>query len=203
MHAAGEAAAYVREHGRHQGGLAARIMHERRPVIVTEATADASSPTIRSARRSRRSLGVPLLVDERPIGALHVGTLFAARVHRRRGRPAAARRRPRRARRSSARGCSSASTAIAEELQRSLLPARRCPRVPGLAMAARYLPGGAGTQVGGDWYDTIPLPGGRVALVIGDVAGRGIDAAAMMGQLRSALRAYALEGRRPARRSSA
>jgi anti-sigma regulatory factor (Ser/Thr protein kinase) len=64
-------------------------------------------------------------------------------------------------------------------------------------MAARYLPGGAGTRVGGDWYDTIPLPGGRVALVIGDVAGRGVDAAAMMGQLRSALRAYVLEGAMP------
>jgi anti-sigma regulatory factor (Ser/Thr protein kinase) len=65
-------------------------------------------------------------------------------------------------------------------------------------MAARYLPGGAGTRVGGDWYDTIPLPGGRVALVIGDVAGRGIDAASTMGQLRSALRAYLLDGTGPA-----
>jgi len=61
-------------------------------------------------------------------------------------------------------------------------------------MAARYLPGGAGAQVGGDWYDTIPLPGARVAVVMGDVAGRGVSAASTMGQLRSALRAHALEG---------
>src|SRR5690606_37694458 len=86
---------------------------------------------------------------------------------------------------------------IAEVLQRSLLP-ESLADVPGLTMAARYLPGGAGQRVGGDWYDTVPLPGGRVALVIGDVAGRGVDAASMMGQLRSAVRAYVLEGGVPA-----
>ncbi len=76
-------------------------------------------------------------------------------------------------------------------LQRSLLP-RRLPRVPGLRAAARYLAGAAGTEVGGDWYDLVPLPAGRVALVIGDVMGRGIPAAARMGQVRAALRAYAV-----------
>jgi PAS domain S-box-containing protein len=87
--------------------------------------------------------------------------------------------------------------AIAKRLQRSLLPVE-LPRVPGLFTAARYRPGGAGTEVGGDWYDAIALPRGRLLLVMGDVAGRGIEAAAMMGQLRSAIRAYALEDVEPA-----
>src|SRR4029078_9965640 len=81
--------------------------------------------------------------------------------------------------------------------QRSLLPAR-LPDVPGLALAARYLPGAAGAEVGGDWYDVIPLADGRVGVVMGDVVGRGIPAASLMGQLRNALRAYAVEGYNPA-----
>lgn len=64
-------------------------------------------------------------------------------------------------------------------------------------MAARYIPTGGGLQVGGDWYDMIPLPNGRVALIIGDVQGHDVRAAGLMGQLRIALRAYASEGHRP------
>jgi PAS domain S-box-containing protein len=86
---------------------------------------------------------------------------------------------------------------IAETLQRSLLP-ERLPDTPGVAAAARYEAGGPGVEVGGDWYDVIPLPDGRVAVVIGDVVGHGIRAATVMGQLRSAVRAYALEGHEPA-----
>jgi PAS domain S-box-containing protein len=85
---------------------------------------------------------------------------------------------------------------IAEELQRSLLPAD-LPHVDGMDAAARYLPAGAGSQVGGDWYDVVVQPDGRLLLIIGDVAGRGIAAAATMGQLRSALRAYAFDGHSP------
>ena len=198
VHAAGEAAAYVREHGRHQGGLAARD-HAR-------ARGRSSSPT----RRQDDELA------DHPLGSAVAVARRRAAAGRRRGRSARSRSaRSSRARspttrstcssspptaprwRSSACGCFERQQTIAEELQRSLLP-QSLPAVPGLAMAARYLPGGAGTRVGGDWYDTIPLPGGRVALVIGDVAGRGVDAAAMMGQLRSALRAYILEGATPA-----
>ena len=79
---------------------------------------------------------------------------------------------------------------VATTLQRSLLPTS-LPQVAGLELAWHYRPGTAGTQVGGDWFDVIPLPRGRVALVIGDVMGRGIRAAAVMGQLRTATRAYA------------
>ncbi|HET9076100.1 MAG TPA: SpoIIE family protein phosphatase [Acidimicrobiales bacterium] len=81
---------------------------------------------------------------------------------------------------------------IAETLQRSMLPAA-LPRVDGLALAARYVAGGGGTQVGGDWYDTVMMEDGRVMLAVGDVVGRGPRAAAVMGQLRTAMRAYALQ----------
>ena len=86
---------------------------------------------------------------------------------------------------------------IAETLQRSLLP-ERLPRLPGLEVAARYLPAAAEAEVGGDWYDVLSTPGGGVGLVMGDIAGKGLAAASMVGRLRSALRAYALEGHSPA-----
>jgi PAS domain S-box-containing protein len=86
---------------------------------------------------------------------------------------------------------------IAETLQRSLLP-ERLPQLPGLAVAARYLPAASEAEVGGDWYDVIAIPGGGIGLVMGDVAGKGLAAASMVGRLRSALRAYALEGHPPA-----
>ena len=82
---------------------------------------------------------------------------------------------------------------IAETLQRSLLP-ERLPQLPGLEVAARYLPAASEAEVGGDWYDVIPIGGGAVGLVMGDVAGKGLAGASMVGRLRSALRAYALEG---------
>jgi serine phosphatase RsbU (regulator of sigma subunit)/anti-sigma regulatory factor (Ser/Thr protein kinase) len=75
-------------------------------------------------------------------------------------------------------------------LQRSLLP-QRLEQPDELHVAVKYLPGGADAAVGGDWYDVIPLGAGRTAFVIGDVMGRGVRAAAVMGQLRTAVRAYA------------
>lgn len=83
---------------------------------------------------------------------------------------------------------------ISETLQRALLPAR-LPDVAGFSLAARFEPGT--DMVGGDWYDALPLPSGEVALVIGDVAGKGVRAAVMMGELRSGLRAYALDAGGP------
>ncbi|GGI96922.1 SpoIIE family protein phosphatase [Streptomyces brasiliensis] len=81
-------------------------------------------------------------------------------------------------------------------LQRTLLP-RRLPRLPGAVAVARYLPTIAGLEVGGDWYDVIPLTDNHVALVIGDVQGHNAGAATLMGQMRTALRAYAAEGHPP------
>ncbi|WP_329456944.1 ATP-binding SpoIIE family protein phosphatase [Streptomyces sp. NBC_01497] len=91
--------------------------------------------------------------------------------------------------------------ALSQGLQRSMMP-RLAPDLPGMSVAARYVPTGGGLVVGGDWYDMIPLPGGsaaegRFALVIGDVQGHDVRAASLMGQLRIALRAYASEGHRP------
>jgi PAS domain S-box-containing protein len=86
---------------------------------------------------------------------------------------------------------------IAETLQRSLLP-ERLPLIEGVELAARYVPGAGGTAVGGDWYDVLERPDGRVALVVGDVVGHGLRAAASMGQLRNAFRAYGMVESSPA-----
>jgi len=85
---------------------------------------------------------------------------------------------------------------ITEILQRSLLP-DRLPQLPALALAARYEPATADVEVGGDWYDVIQLRDGLVGLAIGDVAGHGLSAAATMGQVRLALRAYAVQDPSP------
>ncbi|WP_330284496.1 SpoIIE family protein phosphatase [Streptomyces sp. NBC_00588] len=85
---------------------------------------------------------------------------------------------------------------LATMLQRSLLP-RRLPQLPGGTAVARYLPARRGLQVGGDWYDVIALSEDRVALVIGDVQGHSAGAATIMGQMRTAVRAYAVEGHPP------
>ncbi|GII58138.1 hypothetical protein Pth03_65270 [Planotetraspora thailandica] len=93
----------------------------------------------------------------------------------------------------------------AESFQKHLLP-REVPTLDGLEIAHRYFPAaplashgqGIQTQVGGDWYDVIPLSAGRVGIVIGDVEGRGAKAAAVMGQLRAALRAFAQDDKPPA-----
>jgi len=85
---------------------------------------------------------------------------------------------------------------LAITLQRTLL-LEELPKVPGVALAARYLPS-ADDVVGGDWYDVVPLPGGRVSIVLGDVAGHGLAAAAITAQLRHALRAHLLRALGPA-----
>ncbi|NYV75000.1 SpoIIE family protein phosphatase, partial [Streptomyces sp. UH6] len=85
---------------------------------------------------------------------------------------------------------------LAQGLQQAMLP-RTIPSVPGADIAVRYRSAAAGRDIGGDWYDLIPLPGGRVGAVIGDVQGHDTHAAAVMGQLRIVLRAYAAEGHTP------
>jgi PAS domain S-box-containing protein len=85
----------------------------------------------------------------------------------------------------------------AETLQRALLPPT-LPPIDGHELAARYLPGRRGDHVGGDWYDAFVLSDGRVGIAIGDIGGRGVTAAALMGQVRNGLRAYALKASTPA-----
>lgn len=84
---------------------------------------------------------------------------------------------------------------VAETLQRGLLP--EIPELPGFEVGARYLPSGPAGRVGGDWYDLIRLADGKVAAAVGDVAGHGLHAASLMGQLATALRAYALQDPSP------
>lgn len=81
---------------------------------------------------------------------------------------------------------------LAETLQRALLP-QQLPHIPGVEIATRYLPGGSGVDVGGDWYDVVPLDDDHFIFMIGDVSGRGVEAAAVMASLHYASRAYALE----------
>ncbi len=138
----------------------------------------------------------PLALDHGMTGALHVGSLRARKFTPQEvsllsllaDRTALAVRHARRYEH---------ERGVVETLQRSLLPPS-LPLVPGFTMAARYLPAQADARVGGDWYDVIVLDGARVAVAIGDVSGHGIRAAALMGQLRNALRAYAFEGYAPA-----
>ena len=85
---------------------------------------------------------------------------------------------------------------IAETLQRSVLPSS-LPRVEGVELAARYLPGSADLDVGGDWFDVLQLPDGKLGLVVGDVVGKGVQAAASMAQLRNAIRAFSVDRLKP------
>jgi len=178
------------------GGFAGRIAAERVPIFIADVDhADILNPILRQ-KGVRSLLGAPLIVEGRVIGVMHVGTLHprefgdedAALLQLAAGRAAPAIERAR------------LFDALDQEhrnavaLQRSLLP-ERVPDVAGLDVAARYLP--SIDEVGGDWYDVIELPGGFVGLAIGDVAGHGVRAAALMGQLRTGLRAYALEGLAP------
>jgi serine phosphatase RsbU (regulator of sigma subunit) len=135
---------------------------------------------------------LPLTVQARPLGAL--GLLF----HEERPFPPEERARLAALADGIAQGLRRAMLfeqehELAENLQQAMLP-RRIPSVPGAQIAVRYRSAGLGRDIGGDWYDVIPLPGGRVAAVIGDVEGHDTHATAVMGQLRIVLRAYAAEG---------
>jgi PAS domain S-box-containing protein len=167
-------------------GIAGRILLEDRVVIVPDVPA-ARPASEKLAHKARSLMGAPLRVEGHTLGVLHVSTaqprgftpdeeelltLAADRVARA-VEQAAAYERVR-------------STAMT--LQRTLLP-ESLPAVEGLTVAARYLPGQEGSEVGGDWYDVVALRDGRTAVCVGDVGGRGVAAAAVMGRLRASLRA--------------
>jgi anti-sigma regulatory factor (Ser/Thr protein kinase)/putative methionine-R-sulfoxide reductase with GAF domain len=179
-------------------GFAGRIAAERVAIFISDVDhADILNPILRE-KGIRSLVGVPLIVAGELIGVLHVGSLVPRWFDERDVAVlelAAARAGPaiERARLFSA---LEREHRVAMLLQRSLLPKRRS-RVWGLSVSARYLP--ARFEVGGDWYDIIELPRGRLGVVIGDVAGHGIRAAALMGQLRTALHSYAIEGHQPGR----
>ena len=167
---------------------------ERRPPIVLDDTSGLGEPAARGAG-VRSLVGVPLVVHGRLIGSLCTGQLeprifTTDEVHLLQliaDRAAIAI--------DNARLYEKAAS-VAETLQLSLLP-KHLPSSPTARIGARYLPAAGGTQVGGDWYDAAELPDGRLVLMIGDVVGHGIEAAATMGQIRHVLRAFALEGHSP------
>jgi anti-sigma regulatory factor (Ser/Thr protein kinase)/putative methionine-R-sulfoxide reductase with GAF domain len=179
-------------------GFAGRIAAERVAIFIADVDhADIMNPILRE-KGIRSLLGVPLIVQGDLIGVLHVGSLTPRTFGQRDLavlQVAAARAAPgiERARLNSA---LEYEHRVATLLQRSLLP-RRLPEIVGVSAAARYLP--ASDEVGGDWYDVFELPRGRVGAAIGDVVGHGVRAASLMGQLRTALHAYAAEDHGPAR----
>jgi anti-sigma regulatory factor (Ser/Thr protein kinase)/putative methionine-R-sulfoxide reductase with GAF domain len=179
-------------------GFAGRIAAERVAIFIEDVDhADILNPILRE-KGVRSLLGVPLVVEGDLIGVLHVGCLkprtFGSRdlsvlqVAAARAAPVIERARLFAALEHEHR--------VAMVLQRSLLP-KRLVDIVGVSAAARYRP--ASDEVGGDWYDVFELPRGRLGLAIGDVVGHGVKAAALMGQLRTALHAYAMEGNGPAR----
>jgi anti-sigma regulatory factor (Ser/Thr protein kinase) len=177
-------------------GIAGQVAAERRPVFLEDTGIEAVPPSAVWQDRVRSMLAVPLLVEgARVIGVLQVGTSEGRHfsdndtqlLQLAADRLAVAIDRAR---------LNEQAHHIAATLQRSLLPSS-IPKVPGLELATRYQPGADGAQVGGDLYDVVPYSDGRVGLAIGDVVGRGIEAASLMGQIRNSLRAYAMEDDRP------
>jgi serine phosphatase RsbU (regulator of sigma subunit)/putative methionine-R-sulfoxide reductase with GAF domain/anti-sigma regulatory factor (Ser/Thr protein kinase) len=175
-------------------GFAGRIAAERRPIVIPDVDhGDVLNPILRE-KGIRSLLGVPLLVEGRVIGVLHVGTLTPREFTNddRTLLQLAADR--------AALAIDHAELyeqrRLAETLQRTLLP-QQLVVIPGIEVAARYLPAARGTSLGGDWYDLFPTGGGRLGIAVGDVVGRGLPAAALMAQLRTTLRAYAFDGHPP------
>jgi sigma-B regulation protein RsbU (phosphoserine phosphatase) len=175
-------------------GFAGRIAATRSPVRIDHVDASTVVNPLLWERGLHSLLGVPMVADGELIGVLHIGSVarreftdteaehlqlvadrIAITAHAHQGR---------------------AEQAAAGMLVESLLPAR-LPTADGWELAGRYIPG-ADVGVGGDWYDVFPLSGDRIGVVIGDVVGHGLPAAIVMGRLRSALRAYALEFADPA-----
>ena len=174
-------------------GFAGRIAGTREPVRITDLEhAEIVNPLLRE-KGLKSLLGVPLIVEGAVIGVLHVGSLdnraFTdddVELLMSAGDRAALAIRGR---------LDERERGLADAIQASLMPT--LPEMPGVGLEGRYLPA-ASAKLGGDWFDAFPLPGGRLGMTIGDVSGRGFHAAALMGQLRSGLRAYAMDRASPA-----
>jgi phosphoserine phosphatase RsbU/P len=174
-------------------GFAGRIAAQHKPVILDHVDHNTVLNPILWRKGIKSMLGVPLMAGGQVIGVMHVGSLTSRQftsvdvelLQLAADRAATA------VQSISAR----ADRVAAAALQRSLLPPA-LPVVSGVELAARYVPGSG--VVGGDWYDVFTLPSGELGIVMGDVAGSGLPAAVIMGRMRSALRAYALETPDPA-----
>ena len=169
-------------------GFAGRIAAERRPVILDHVDHTTVLNPILWAKGIKSMMGVPMTAGDDVIGVLHVGSLVprqftsydAELLQLAADRAAAAVKSM----------MTQADRVAVTALQLSLVPSA-LPAVAGMEMAARYVPGRG--VLGGDWYDVFTLPSGELCVVMGDVAGSGLAAAVIMGRMRSALRAYALE----------
>jgi sigma-B regulation protein RsbU (phosphoserine phosphatase) len=176
-------------------GFAGRIAATKQAVRLDRVDSTTVANPILWEKGIQTMLGVPLFSEDRVLGVLHVGRLenrpfddddsdllqivgdrIAGAVHTR---------------------ALAIERAAAVLLERSLLPST-LPKCQGLSFAARYVPA-SDRAVGGDWYDLFVLPSGQLWIVVGDVAGHGVQAAVVMGRIRSALRAYALLDTSPAR----
>jgi serine phosphatase RsbU (regulator of sigma subunit)/anti-sigma regulatory factor (Ser/Thr protein kinase) len=171
-------------------GFAGRVAAEARPIIIDLDHAEVVNPILRQ-KGIRSMLGVPIHVEDRVIGVMHIGTLVRRDFDKDDVTllQLAADR--------AALGIDNARVseqrAVTEIMQRTLLP-NALPSIPGMRFSAKYLPAGSGVKIGGDWYDVFQLANGCLAFVIGDVVGRGVLAASVMAEIRTALRAYLMQG---------
>jgi anti-sigma regulatory factor (Ser/Thr protein kinase)/putative methionine-R-sulfoxide reductase with GAF domain len=171
-------------------GFAGRVAAEARPIIIDLDHAEVVNPILRQ-KGVRSMLGVPVHVEDRVIGVMHIGTLVrrdfdeddVTLLQLAADRAALAIDTAR----------ISEQRAVTSIMQRTLLP-DALPEIPGMRFSAKYLPAGSGIKIGGDWYDVFQLTDGQLAFVIGDVVGRGVLAASVMAEIRTALRAYMLQG---------
>jgi serine phosphatase RsbU (regulator of sigma subunit)/anti-sigma regulatory factor (Ser/Thr protein kinase) len=172
-------------------GFAGRIAAEARPIIIKDLDRAEVVNPILGQKGIRSMLGVPIQVEGRVIGVMHIGTLVqrdfveddVTLLQLAADRAALAIDRAR----------ISEQRAVTEIMQRTLLP-DALPEIPGIRLSAKYLPAGSGVKIGGDWYDVFQLTNGRIAFVIGDVVGRGVLAASVMAEIRTAVRAYMAQG---------
>ena len=174
-------------------GFAGQIAAQHKPVILDRVDHTTVLNPILWAKGIQSMMGVPMVAGGKVIGVLHVGSLTPRKfttgdlelLQLTADRAAAAVQSM----------TAQADRVAATALQHSLVPSA-LPAVAGAELAARYVPGSG--AIGGDWYDVFSLPSGELGVTVGDVAGSGLAAAVIMGRMRSALRAYALETTDPA-----
>jgi hypothetical protein len=176
-------------------GFAGQVAHSRKPLQLSRVDESTVVNPLLWERGLRVLLGVPMVAQGELAGVIHLGSSIASRRFSDQDvelLQLVADRIAMTAHMHQSRAEKAAATALVNSLLPSHLPSEA-----GWELAARYV-SGANVGVGGDWYDVFHLPGDRIGVVIGDVVGNGLPAAIVMGRLRSALRAYALEFAEPA-----
>ncbi|WP_284742639.1 PP2C family protein-serine/threonine phosphatase [Amycolatopsis sp. RTGN1] len=175
-------------------GFAGRVALERTPVVLDHVDETTVVNSLLWERGLHAMLGVPMVAAGELVGVLHIGCVAPRRFSE--GEVGTLQLLADRLAMAIQVEALEENRTATMALQRSLLP-NSLPDLPGLTFGARYVPG-AESGLGGDWYDLFSLPGDRVGVVMGDVSGHGLEAAVIMGRLRSALRAYALDCENPA-----